>query len=800
MKNVFILLFLSVQFVQAQSSICALKHQHGANAKSATIDFPLDSRSDSIDILHYTIALDLDILPNDFLTGWCEITFSARVNDISTIVLDLLALQTDSVMFQGESIAFSHIGEKLSIELPISLNSGEGTSLRIYYSGTPVLDASGFGGFEYDPGYTYNIGVGFLAQPHNFGRVWFPCFDNFTERSAYTYIIRTPENLTSICGGVLTDEFFENGKRVRQFECYQEIPTYLASVAVANFEQLNYTYESVVNPSLPVQLNAVAGDTNNVKNAFVNLEASFHLYEELFGPYLWDKIGYVFVPFAAGAMEHTMNVAYPRFLIVGGSTTSQTTMAHELAHSWFGNLATCRTAEEMWLNEGFASYAEYLFEEFLINRATYDATNRNTLRRLLQLCHISDGGYWAISGVPQEHTYGSTSYEKGATVLHSLRSYMGDSAFFQGLRYYTEQYAFKDARAVDLRDALQESSGIELEDFFADWVYTPGWAGFEIDSFKLVNNQIRVFTQQKSAGNDRNFSNVPFTITFRDNNFNLFEIQGIKLSGPIDSVDVDVPFMPSMVYLNRDEKINQAVTADERIISTTGLRSFPNALVDIITNSVVDSVFVRAEHYWVAPDSIRTPYAPFKISPNRYWQIYCPESNFEANARFTYNARTNNTTGGWLDHELITNEPDVVILYRKDAKQDWSLHQPFTQSMQSSSTDGFGLIVIENLKPGQYAFAQIDSSLGLHNSNPTLSGLRIFPNPSQSDITLVSAKNTIKSVIVYDMSGRIILNKAFEKPSSYQHLVVNQLQDGLYFVKAEAPNGVIETSSLIIRK
>ncbi|MFM2284948.1 MAG: hypothetical protein RLZZ543_445, partial [Bacteroidota bacterium] len=125
----------------------------------------LDTRCDSIDILHTNIYLDFSALPATTLNGNCLVNFSAKVNGISTITLDLLAMTVDSVKQEDQSIAFNHVGSKLNITLNSNLTTGDNTSVIVYYHGTPVEDASGFGGFSFSGNYAYNIGVGFDADP-----------------------------------------------------------------------------------------------------------------------------------------------------------------------------------------------------------------------------------------------------------------------------------------------------------------------------------------------------------------------------------------------------------------------------------------------------------------------------------------------------------------------------------------------------------------------------------------------------------------------------------------------------------
>jgi aminopeptidase N len=786
-------------FPTVQAQVASIEHPSGGPsvADAAT----LDTRSDSIDISHTTINLDFSALPTANLIGACQVNFSARVDNISQITLDLQALTVDSVKQFGEAVTFNHTGTKLRIDLLFPLQTGNNSSVEIFYHGTPVEDASGFGGFSFSGGYAYNIGVGFAADPHNFGRVWFPCFDNFVERCTFSLIVKTPENLKAYCGGILEEDTVENGFRTRHWTLNQEVPSYLASVAVAPYTEVNYTYSSMLNPQLNVKLAAVPGDTTAMKNAFVSLEAIFHEFESHFGPYRWDRIGYVMTPFQAGAMEHATNIGYPRDLLATGAAGNQHIMAHELSHHWFGDLATCRTASEMWLTEGFASYCERLFDEWLISRATYDVQVRANHRTMVNLCHVKDGGYWPLSNVPQAYTYTTSTYERPSDIIHTLRTYMGDSLFYVGLKHYFNTYTFRDANSNDLRDALEAATNVPLHDFFADWVDTPGWGQFEIDSM-IITGGIgnRFYYSQKSAGNTHTYTNVPFELTCRGSNFELFTAQ-VVLSGPNGFVDVTVPFEPVYASLNRNEAISHAVTAEERFIKTTGNANWANALLEINTSTVQDSVLIRVEHNWVAPDPFKQAFAMYRLSPNRYWHIDgVLRDGFKASAKFTYNGRTSSTSSGWLDNELITDETKLVLLYRKDNGSDWTVLDA-TKNTLSSTTDKYGSFTLDSLMLGEYTFAEIDSSLGIQPITiEENSSLKVFPNPAKTQVSLTWEKEDMRYAELFDMSGRSMGRLMI--PSGMRGWVfpVEHLAAGTYLMRLETKRGKFVQSKVIIEK
>lgn len=799
------LLFFCPGYAQHATDYCKTKRA-GKVIRESDV---LDTRSDSIDILHYTIDLDLTRSTEDLLAGICTVKFTPRVAGIGRIVLDLRGYGIDSVKAGEQQLMYSREGEKLSIETGAMLNPGDTFSIAVYYRGTPAaINPGNFGGVYHNaPGFVYNIGVSFLDDPHNFGKVWFPCFDNFVERSTYTCIIHTDTAYTSYCGGLLTADETSGAVRSRTWEINQEIPSYLASFAVAKFEELNFTYESLLNPSLNVKLAALAGDTAFIKTAFARLENIFHLFEQEFGPYRWDRVGYVFVPFMAGAMEHAMNIAYPRdYVRLATLAANEGVMAHELAHHWFGNLATCRTASEMWLNEGFARYTEFLFDEWLNSRATYDNKVRVNHTRLVPYLHIRAGGYFPLSNVPTSHTYSEYTYDYPADIIHTLRSYMGDSAFFRGLKHYLDVNSFKEVTSDELLDALEASSGQDLHNFFDDWVHTPGWPHFSVDSFTVAGNQVTVYFRQKSAGNDHVYRNVPFTVTFIDTHGNRTE-QPVSLSGPLDSETFTLSFTPEFVYLNSDDRISHAVTAEERVIKTTGPANWTNAQVIVDTKAIVDSALVRIEHNWVAPDPIKAASTVYTLSPNHYWTVKGITDSLVVSGTFTYDGRKPSLkNSGWIDTEFSGDEFKLVMLHRRDASADW-IYVPSRRNRFTLTTDLYGTFKVDTLQNGEYAFAEsdtvvLDYDVGIYEPEYTPGYLTVFPNPAVQSCRIhwtLTGDDRAAWVELSDLGGKVVMVRPVNDPDGGQaDLNLEGLAAGYYTVQLRLKKGGILRQNLVV--
>lgn len=749
-----------------------------ANAQTS---FPYDTRSDSIAIEHYTINLDVRDFTTFILKGNAEISIEPLVNNISEIKLDLMGPAVDSVHDEsGNLLPFITAPLGFKVDLGNVYNTGDSTSITVFYHGTTVQDPS-FGGFYFNSSYAYNVGVSLDDIPHNYGKTWFPCFDNFTTRSTYDLLVTTLPDHDAACGGVLQSTVINPDlSETHHWKVNQTIPSYLISVAVSNYVFVDNTFTNYQNDPIPVKLAAHSTDVSEMNASFTNMEEAFDIFEDKWGPYQWDRVGYVLVPMTAGAMEHAMNIAFPQ-AAADGSLGWQSVMAHELSHHWWGNLVTCRTAEDMWINEGSAAYCEYVFKEEFTSRGAYEAQVRNQHKELLRTCHIQDEGYWPLSGVPQEHTYGYTTYTKGADMIHTLRAYLGDSLFFNGLSELLEQNKFSDIDAIEYRDDLSAITGVDLDNFFADWIFQAGWPHVSIDSLSVIPNggqyDVTIHLKQKLVARANYGNQIPVTLTLRDNNWNTFE-ETIHSSGMNNTVTVTVPFQPSLGYLNRDELISHAVTANYATYTTTGTKQLTHSNLILQVQSVTDSAFVVVEHNWAAPDPVFDWSTGYVISPQRYWRVDgIWDPGFSTNATFRYSGQT---TGGnaYLDHLLITGAEDsLILLYRPDRSVDWYEYPTYTKSM-GNATDKTGTMNVTNLLKGEYAIALKGQNLDLKETSDS-DVVILYPNPASGSVTVETAVSTDRMVVT-DAAGKFVAQQL--KPEVKSTFVTSSWQKGTYWV------------------
>ena len=743
----------------------------------------LTFRSDTFDIVNYHITLDVRDFTTRILHGRCDIDFSPKMENLNYIIFDLLEMHIDSVLYDSAHIDYDYTSPLLKINFDSVLNISDTLQVSVYYHGKSVIDPSGFGGFYFDKGVAYNLGIGLASIPHNYGRSWFPCFDNFVERSTYDFDIITKPNHIAYCTGIyLGVDTLENGNKKYHYRMEKQIPTYLAGVAASNYEEINWDFEGM-EKNIPIKLIAQPQDTGKLKTSFAYLPFAIEALEYWYGPYQWSRVGYALT--SHGAMEHPTNVAFNDFLGNSGDPeVAMGVMAHELAHHWWGDITTLTTARDMWIKEGTSEYGWHLFVEYFFGKEKFLEVIKNNQSEVLTTAHIKDDGYLALSGMPLEHTYGTTTYNKGAAVFHNLRTYMGDSLYKVGMQSILKKYAFNHLDASQFEAQLEESTGLDLSCFFDDWIYAPGFCAFEIDDVQSIfqddGYKLNILIEQKLNHAPHFYCDVPVEISFYDKNYNKI-VKNVVVSGQFDTVNVKLPFEPEFWIINEDQKLNSGQLGEKIYLKSNKKYNLKLAKIKFTTKDLHnDSLFLFAEHVWGAPDKIKFPIPVYKItlSSNHFWTIagMIPEDN-DIKASFYYSGGGSNE----LDYDLTHNTEDSIkIVYRRNSGDDWSVIDQKKQKF--SPIDGRGNITITGIKAGQYAFANVmEGATSL--SKEYTSSIEIFPNPA-SDYLTINTKITEDKpykLSIFNIYGQLVYN--VDKISDTRQINVSSILPGIYFLK-----------------
>ena len=435
------------------------------------------------DVTHYEIRLwDFDFT-NHTIQGeaFIDITVTAPTD---TFVLELKSLTvTDAATETYAVTGFHQEDDFLTIVIEEAASAGETLTLDVRYGGNTFSET--WGGVEWWGDYVYNLGVGFDSQPHNLGKTWFPCVDNFTDKATYSLYITVTNDKKAVCGGNLVNTFDNgDGTSTWHWEIPQDVATYHPSFAIGDYLEWTDTYNGIER-DIPIEVYVKPNQINSVPGTFVHIKDIASFYEENYGPYPFNRIGYVCT--GKGCMEHIDNIAITPGIITG-NTTQEEYLAHELSHMYFGNKVTCSTAGDMWLNEGFAQFCGLFYRVGVYGEDDFQQAMSTLTNSITSWCK-SESHWLPLNNMPLDMTYdGSAVYDRGAVIVNTMMNYMGRENFLNGIRHYLETYAFGASTSEQLRDALTEATGIDMNGFFDNYVFIGGIPHYNADLLEVTPN------------------------------------------------------------------------------------------------------------------------------------------------------------------------------------------------------------------------------------------------------------------------------------------------------------------------
>jgi aminopeptidase N len=414
------------------------------------------------DVNYYRLDITLD--PADsMVSGTLSVLATVLADSMDTVVLDLLSnLTVDGVT---HAAGYTHANDTLAVYLEQLVTEGDTFSIGVTYHGRPASNERDGFGFNLQDGTPI---IWSLSQPY-FARGWWPCKDNPGDKTDSADIILTvPDNLYAVSNGALRGEK-NNGDGTRTFHWHESYPiaTYLVSVAVTNYNIYTDWFRYAPGDSMEVSLYLYPGfePPENLQQWLIDMLTYFH---QVFGPYpfITEKYGIAQFPLGGG-MEHQTVTSQGSF--------SEWLTAHELAHMWWGDKITNARWGDIWLNEGFSSYAEALYAEH-----TY---GEDHLRGFMQFMD-RDYSYpiFVEDTTDRRRLFDITVYDKAAWFLHMLRGVVGDSTFFEILLEYSNdpRFAYGNATTAGFQDVCETVSGQELDWFFESWIYHAGRPRYQI--------------------------------------------------------------------------------------------------------------------------------------------------------------------------------------------------------------------------------------------------------------------------------------------------------------------------------
>ena len=722
-----------------------------------------------IDVKHYEIHLKDFNIAEKSISASTTITLTA-LNDIDVIELELRSLSVTSVVSEEVNVKnFSQKDDIITINFASTLSKDSEVSLTINYEGKTFNE--NWGGVHWSADYVYNLGVGFDSQPHNLGKTWFPCVDNFSDKASDDLYITIPEAMTSSCGGILSESVANtDSTKTDHWVVTQEIPTYLMSFAFGNFTLWEETYQGIER-DIPIHVYAKPNQIEKVAGTFANIKEIAAFYEDKFGPYPLNRRGYVSTNL--GCMEHVDNIALASQLINGTATfDNESLIAHEMSHAWFGDKVTCATAEDMWLNEGFATFCNYYYLTELYGEELFEEYMKELTDNVVLSCHEKEG-WITLNNMALDLTYGTTVYDKGAAVVNTMMNYLGRETFDSVMKKYIEKFAFKTASSEDLRDAVSEFSGVDMTDFFDTWVFTAGSPVYSVKSFTTKANgdkyDVEIVMNQQHRGADHIGNSVRYELTFVDKDWNT-QNEMVEWDGESATITKALDFEPAAIFCDYDNKFADACHSYTYIANKTGNKEFKDARIKFVAKEISDSTLLRVEHRWVGAD-FDTSIEGFKLSPNRYWTIHrLDKGNSVINCDFQYQK---NAT---YDAELLTSPNDsIVVVYRKDGAHQWE-----SVDFSIKGNGNAGILTVENIKSGDYALGVWDEEHASLKENRSDLNINIYPNPAEDKINIELKNETKGNVVITNQLGQVM--KEMNIDGKELTIDIEDLTSGIYFI------------------
>ena len=458
------------------------------------------------DVLHYTISTRFDV-PNKTVIGDTVVSLKPLSGGFNSFELDASSMKIEAVMLSGsdKTLSWTQPPNKLSIMLDRAYEPSETINVRIRYRSTPerglyfIPQNRGKGEGLSKPAQIWTQGE--PEENHH----WFPCYDYPDDKATSEQYITTGAGEIAISNGKLIETTTNpDGTRTFHWKMEQPHASYLTSLVVGNYAKLDDAYKNI-----PLEYYTYHGTEETARRAFSKTPEMMRLFsQKLDYEYPYAKYAQTIVAnFIFGGMENITATTHADSEILYSSSkeaqlSAENLISHELAHSWFGNLVTCKDWSELWLNEGFATFMEAIFREHEAGRDAYLAEMRSnaSLFFLEDLLKYRRPLRYDLSGSGAD-IFDTTVYKKGALVLHMLRETVGDELFWKALHRYLDENRFQPVGTADLQRVFEETTKQQLDWFFDQWVYKAGFPELRVRSFyhAPTNNLTLEVTQTQSA-------------------------------------------------------------------------------------------------------------------------------------------------------------------------------------------------------------------------------------------------------------------------------------------------------------
>jgi aminopeptidase N len=599
MRNVFIWasMLLSFNLFAQKEETCQQLKSSAAAPKSARLSRQQIIKSERYNVHHYVLNLELSNTSTQI--GGTVDMFALAVQPIDTVIFELFeSLVITEISLNDTSVSFSRRGS--AVLVPANLPQNATFKISTTYNGTPPSSGStplGGGGMSNATSPTWGNRVTWsLSQPFS-AYEWWPCKQSLKDKiDSVDIFITTPSVCKAGSNGILTETLdLGNGRTRYHWKHRHAISYYLVSVAVGQY--VDYSFKTAIpgtSDSVFVQ-NFIYDNPQTLDFWRSDIDLTgpmIQIFSNLFGPYPFrnEKYCHSMAPLGGGMEHQTMTTQ---------GTFGRGLTAHELGHQWFGDLVTCKSWADIWVNEGFATYCDFLMLENLFpgDEVSSMAGLHNSIMQQ------PGGSVWVRDSLSTSRIFSSRlSYNKGAAIIHTLRHIINnDSLFFLGLRTYLNRFAYSTALGTDVQAVLEEVSGMNLNEAFEQWYYGEGFPTYSA-RWNNVNGNLHLrISQTASAASVTPFFTNPLEIRFSrtgglpdttirfpvNGSSNTFIIYGLGTVASVSSVDPSNWIINRVGNTTRDPSL--VVLGNETSVSDGDFHIFPNPTTDLVTVKAPDN-------------------------------------------------------------------------------------------------------------------------------------------------------------------------------------------------------------------
>lgn len=602
-------------------------------------------RSRPYDVVHYKLVLGFEEEKRKVI-GRTSISVTPLSEHLDSIDLDAVSLNVKSVALpSGVSLKFVNRSPVLTVFLYPAFGLNDTLDLVIDYECTPVKGLYFMQPDSSDPTLRHQI---WTQGAESDNRYWFPANDQPDDKATSEVIATVRNNYVLLSNGRLNEVSHDAQKGTTTFHWIQSKPhsPYLIMIAAGEYEIIEESYRHI-----PLQYYVYKELSAQGKRVFERTPDVMKFFEQtLQFPYPWEKYAQVFVDnFMHGAMENTGATTFNTLYMIderaAGDFPATETVAHELAHQWWGDVVTCRDWEHLWLNEGFATYYEALFTQH--DRGAGDFQNGmsgkagsvfNAERVLGRKPIVSVG------------SYGANLYQKGAWVLHMLKRLIGDREFHRAMSSFLRAYQFRNADTHEFRRAVEDATGRNLDWFFDQWVYKAGHPKLAVRTKWVEERRAVMIEVEQTQVMDSLTGVFQFPVDVEITTSHGSFIQPLWVNSRTDTFMVEAPEKPAMVIFDRgfnvlaetkhdktkDELMYQLVHAQDivyRIVAAKELRKFPDDgdVFEALKRSALRDAFWAVRQEAVVSLSVMN----VDEAPDLLFQLYSDRSSRVRNAVVT---------------------------------------------------------------------------------------------------------------------------------------------------------------------